>query len=267
MAIATLTGENGILTQVGKAKTEMEKQGALEKVKIAIMGSYEANGTVSVYGQNSSSIKLDYAKLKDNLEAIDGFEEMSENGEIKETSFPITVKVDGQNIIIELDGTATFLNVSQPPTSDNVLQPPTNYDYKYDLSPNEDESILAYVYEGVIAIFGSGDIKDNSEALSSIYSDPHKTPISTVVVNEGITHIGSYLFNGEAVLNVTTITLPSTLKSIGQGAFYVCGNLSTVKFNGTKVQWNSISIDNTMGHNTWLTRNTTIVCTDGNITL
>ena len=137
VAIATLTGENGILTQVGKAKTKTEEQGALEKVKIAIMGSYEANGTVGGYGKNSSSIKLDYARLEDNLKAIDGFEKMSENGEIKEDSFPIIVKVDGKNIIIESGGTckvwnfdANTLTIGTAINTDKYGWKVTNYNVK-----------------------------------------------------------------------------------------------------------------------------------------
>ena len=40
VSIATLTGQNGILTQADKSKTETIKAGAQEKVQLEVAGSY-----------------------------------------------------------------------------------------------------------------------------------------------------------------------------------------------------------------------------------
>jgi len=47
ISIATLTGENGILTQANKAKTETDEKGALEEVQLEVMGSFDNNGNYS----------------------------------------------------------------------------------------------------------------------------------------------------------------------------------------------------------------------------
>ena len=61
---------------------------------------------------------------------------------------------------------------------------------------------------------------------------------------EGITHIGNYLFytsNGSAA-SLKSITLPSTLESIGYSAFYYCSNLERVSYCGTQGQWIMIAL-------------------------
>ena len=40
--------------------------------------------------------------------------------------------------------------------------------------------------------------------------------------------------------NLTSITIPDTVKSIGEYAFLACDNLKTIIFEGTQDQWNSI---------------------------
>ena len=71
VSIATLTGENGILTQAGKAKEETTKAEALEKVQIAVLGSYGEDGN------------LDNDTLKTNLNNVDGI-----SGTAQNISFP-----------------------------------------------------------------------------------------------------------------------------------------------------------------------------------
>lgn len=91
VAIATLTGENGILTQAGNAKTETTKSEALEKVQLEVLGSYGTDGS------------LDNGLLQTNLNNIKGIKEKLD--EIDDTSFPLTVTVDGEEIKVFKDGT------------------------------------------------------------------------------------------------------------------------------------------------------------------
>ena len=52
-------------------------------------------------------------------------------------------------------------------------------------------------------------------------------------------------------INLTyTVTIPSTVKTIGGSAFDGCRGLTTVYYTGTEEQWNSISIGK---YNTYLT--------------
>ena len=44
VAIATLTGDNGILTKAAQAKNATEKANAKERIQIEVMGSYDQSG-------------------------------------------------------------------------------------------------------------------------------------------------------------------------------------------------------------------------------
>lgn len=48
VSIATLTGQNGILTQAEKAKTETAREAAKEKVTIEVLGSYGIDGKIDL---------------------------------------------------------------------------------------------------------------------------------------------------------------------------------------------------------------------------
>ena len=83
VTIATLTGENGILSKATEAdnKTE-EKNAEEEEVKIAIMGSIGTNG------------ELENEVLKENLSKIENISGVPE--EITDSSYPLTVKIEGK---------------------------------------------------------------------------------------------------------------------------------------------------------------------------
>ena len=89
VAIATLTGDNGILKKAGDAKTQTEQAKADENLKIAIAGSYGTDG------------KLNLKDLKDNLK----------NQEIdydkNNTGFPLEVTVNGEKKKIDENGNVT----------------------------------------------------------------------------------------------------------------------------------------------------------------
>ena len=50
--------------------------------------------------------------------------------------------------------------------------------------------------------------------------------ITSVVIEDGVTHIGEYAFSGCS--NMESITIPASVTSIGDGAFYRCGSLATI---------------------------------------
>ena len=123
VSIATLTGDNGILTKAQTAKEEKTEAEAKEKVQIAVMGSFDKNG------------KLNLDELKENLRKVEGFESGA-----NENNFPITVMVDGQQIIVQENGTVvekqgdnptTFnpetLTIGEATNTDKYGQKVTNY--------------------------------------------------------------------------------------------------------------------------------------------
>ena len=96
ISIATLTGENGLLTKADTAKTETSIASAKEKVQVAVMGSYDENGEI----HNS--------ELKTNLENVEGIDKTTIPATITDSSFSITVTVDGHEVTIEKNGKVTI---------------------------------------------------------------------------------------------------------------------------------------------------------------
>ena len=97
------------------------------------------------------------------------------------------------------------------------------FDFKYEFSKAN----------GLLRIWGSGEIEDYQEE-HAYYSSPEEcTPflyfdygISKIVVEEGVTRIGSNLFLN--LSDLTSVSLPKSLKSIGANAFSGCKNLSSI---------------------------------------
>ena len=89
VSVATLTGENGILTKATKAKEETQKATAEEKVQLEALGSYDNNGNFDI-----EKLK---EKLKKNLGLTDADITDNSNG-------GIIVKIDGYNIAVEANG-------------------------------------------------------------------------------------------------------------------------------------------------------------------
>ena len=61
-----------------------------------------------------------------------------------------------------------------------------------------------------------------------------------IEVESGVNNIGIEAFYG--CTELTTLSIPSTVTSIGEGAFNTCLNLRNIYFDGTEEQWNKISM-------------------------
>ena len=106
VSIATLTGQNGLLTKANSASEETRKNGALEKVQVEVLGSYGITGTIDKDKLNEN--------LRKNIEGITyNGKAITEKGAAEEnriTSLPATVNVDGYDIEITEDGDAKLNN-------------------------------------------------------------------------------------------------------------------------------------------------------------
>ena len=63
---------------------------------------------------------------------------------------------------------------------------------------------------------------------------------SVIPSDNSVTKIGDNAFFG--CKNLTYIVIPSSVTEIGDKAFYNCENLKTIYYNGTKEQWNNVSV-------------------------
>lgn len=101
VTIATLTGENGILTQAGNAKEKTTEAEAIERVKVEVAGSYGLDGTIDIPTLNDNLRKnisgLTY-KGKSISEDIEG------EGRNRIEELPATVRLNGYDIEINSNG-------------------------------------------------------------------------------------------------------------------------------------------------------------------
>ena len=87
---------------------------------------------------------------------------------------------------------------------------------------------------------------------------------SIIIPNgNGVKAIPSHAFRG--CTELTSITIPDSVTSIGYNAFRNCTGLTSIKFNGTIEQWNALSkVD---GWKDSVPRSCKVICTDGTISI
>ncbi len=108
VSIATLTGQNGILTKASTSKKETQKSSAKEKVEIAVMGSFGTDG------------KIEMDTLNKNLSQVEGIDK--EFSDLTGTTLPKDVIVDHYKITIDDKGKVTVKgeNNLTLPSTDNT---------------------------------------------------------------------------------------------------------------------------------------------------
>ena len=82
---------------------------------------------------------------------------------------------------------------------------------------------------GVLTISGTGDMDDFDFAEAPFYEFREK--IKTVKILEGVTSISTFLFYN--CVNITSVTLPDGLITIGKGAFETCRGIKTIDIPST----------------------------------
>ena len=97
VTIATLTGDNGILTKAQSAKTQNDKATVKEKVDLAIAASLDETG------------KINLEQLKANLNNVDGIKPIEED--LTDSSFPLEVTVDGTKVTITKDSNGKYSTI------------------------------------------------------------------------------------------------------------------------------------------------------------
>ena len=86
---------------------------------------------------------------------------------------------------------------------------------------NDCKAILA---DGVLTVKGNGEMDDFSSSSAPWYSN--RELIKSVVIEDGITTIGSHTFS--SCSSLTSITIPNSVTMIGESAFSGCSKLTSI---------------------------------------
>ena len=104
VSIAMLTGNNGILSQAGRAKDRTREEGAREKIQLEVMGAYDKYGNINV------------GKLKTNLDNNVGADTSKINDILIDGATTGKITVDGKDFYV--DGNGNVLDYDGPEGTD-----------------------------------------------------------------------------------------------------------------------------------------------------
>lgn len=85
------------------------------------------------------------------------------------------------------------------------------------------------------------------------------------IVPDGVERLEHYALSGFGQLG--EVTLPASLKYIGAEVFGSFSKTETIKFKGTVAEWNSITKDKEWNAYAYGTKNYTVVCSNGTISV
>lgn len=103
---------------------------------------------------------------------------------------------------------------------------------------NETNIVWSLDDEGNLTVSGTGEMK----SLNNYYTfDGVSNKIKTVIIEDGIINIGSYIFS--LCENMSSISIPVSVTEIGKFAFAEASTLKNVYYEGTKSQWDEIRIE------------------------
>ena len=194
VSIAMLTGNNGILSQAGRAKKETNDAADREMLQLAVMSSFGTDG------------KIDINKLKTEVEEI--------GGEISGTTFPVTISKG--NISLEVQEDGKYTEIGTVPQIEYQLAKTDGTKIQESETLEEDSIKLK------ISI---SNMKDLQEIKSITLKTASGTTVAgTVDLNKGtmeseITENGKYVVTvvatndkGKEVSNSKTITISGKIK-------------------------------------------------------
>ena len=194
VSIAMITGNNGILSQAGRAKKETNDAADREMLQLAVMSSFGTDG------------KIDINKLKTEVEEI--------GGEISGTTFPVTISKG--NISLEVQEDGKYTEIGTVPQIEYQLA-------KTDGTQIQESETLAE--DSIKLKISISNMKDLQGIKSITLKTASGTTVAgTVDLNKGtmeseITENGKYVVTvvatndkGKEVSNSKTITISGKIK-------------------------------------------------------
>lgn len=152
VSIATLTGENGILTQAENAKTKTKEADATERVQVEVLGSYGTDGKVNLDSLNNN-LKNNISKLTYKGNPI------SEDSSNRIKKLPAAVVVDDIKVVIQADGNVGIVEIPEGlAVGDPVTYEPKGKTYRWDSRFS--------AMTGDVALKCGKDVNGNDEAYN-----------------------------------------------------------------------------------------------------
>jgi len=148
----------------------------------------------------------------------------------------------------ELDGNVPLLNADIH-CSDGDISPK-------EIVPAENRCGDALTWElsgdGTLTIQGTGEMWDFDITTPAPWWDNGEF-IKKVILEDGVTSVGYRAFEGyDDTVNLTSVTISSTVTEIHEFAFAECVGLKDVYYSGSEVQWRQIQIHNDWDDNAFL---------------
>ena len=140
VSIATLTGQNGILSRADEAAEEAGRKTAEEKVAVEVLGSYGEDGNI------------EYDRLNENLGHVEGLTKG-----LPIDKLPATVVVDGYDVTINEDGSVMVGDNNNPPESTITIE-----EAKDENMLEKDENSKVKVADGIVTIPGEFKVAEDS---------------------------------------------------------------------------------------------------------
>ncbi len=230
VAIATLTGNNGILTRATEAKNKTEQTSTEEELQLAVQGSWGTNGKIDIGSLNENFKKIDgisglpISKLPNRISLKNETYQIDENREIskvqKEEYREITTE-ESEKIGIYVDDEG-ILQVNE-----EVLN---NY-----LQNNNGKLIIPSAIDGKEIKILSQALQNNTNLKNVTLSlrlvniqwgaFQNCTNLQECNIPEGVTHIGNYVFNNT---NITSIFIPSTVTNIENKTTFLSNSIKNI---------------------------------------
>lgn len=95
-------------------------------------------------------------------------------------------------------------------------------DYEGNCGPNATYSF----HDGVLTISGSGDMDNYTNGTQPWQEHQFASLINKVIIKEGITSVGRYVFYN--CTNLVSVTIPNTISIINEYSFYNCINITSI---------------------------------------
>ena len=128
--------------------------------------------------------------------------------------------------------------------------------FTFELEPDgKSYAIASGAWHGIFE--NRGDIK-----IPNSHTTESKDKIVNFTKGFPVTRIADRGFQQEK--GITSVTIPTSIKSIGSYAFSGCTSLATINFKGTVVQWKAIEKGNHWNQDVPATE---VICSDGTVSL